>query len=437
MTRRASRWTAACSLVLASCLGGITGTAGPSAQGWRAAALTSFDDAWQTIHDSFYDPGFGGLDWAAARAELRPRVEAATSLEEARAVIRELLARLKRSHFTLLSASAADALPGPAAVPIDVRVVADEVVITRVADTEAARAGLTAGQTVLAVDGQPVGRLVNDEEAVDASTRHREHWRRVNRALHGADGSRVSLQVRGADGRERQVAVIRTLGRGEVVTLGNLVLRVAFESREARTPAGRRAGVIAFSVWMASVNEPIAAAVDRFRQHDGIVIDLRGNPGGLAAMMSGVAGHFITEPVVLGTMRTRQAPLAFKVNPRLVTADGRAVDVFGGPVAILVDELTGSTSETFAGAMQSLGRARVFGRQTMGQALPAVTKRLATGDVLMYAIGDFTTGDGRSLEGVGVVPNEPVPLSIRALSEGRDDVLEAALRWFDAGKSRP
>ena len=154
-------------------------------------------------------------------------------------------------------------------------------------------------------------------------------------------------------------------------------------------------------------------------------------------MMSGVAGHFIAEPIVLGTMQTRQVPLTFRVNPRLVTADGRAVAVFGGPVAILVDELTGSTSETFAGSMQGLGRARVFGRRTMGQALPAMTKRLATGDVLMYAIGDFTTAGGRSLEGAGVVPDVPVPLSIRALSEGRDEVLEAALRWFDAGKSRP
>jgi carboxyl-terminal processing protease len=289
----------------------------------------------------------------------------------------------------------------------------------------------------VSVDGQPVERLVDRGEAADPRTRRLEHWRRVNRALHGAEGSRVSLRVRGPDGRERDVTATRTLGRGEIVTLGNLVLRVAFENREARTPAGRRAGVIAFSVWMASVNEPIAAAVDRFRQHDGIVIDLRGNPGGLAAMMSGVAGHFIAEPVVLGTMRTRQAALAFKANPRLVTADGRAVTVFDGPVAILVDELTGSTSETFAGSMQSLGRARVFGRQTMGQALPALTKRLATGDVLMYAIGDFTTAGGRSLEGAGVIPDVTVPLSLGALSAGRDDVLEAALRWLDTGKSRP
>ncbi len=72
-------------------------------------------------------------------------------------------------------------------------------------------------------------------------------------------------------------------------------------------------------------------------------------------------------------MQTRDTPLVFNVNPRLATADGRSVQPFAGPVAILVDELSASATECFAGALQSLGRVRVFGRQTMGQALPAMT----------------------------------------------------------------
>ena len=48
--------------------------------------------------------------------------------------------------------------------------------------------------------------------------------------------------------------------------------------------------------------------MDRFRSADGIVIDLRGNPGGLAAMIMGLAGHFVTERATLGVMKTRQTP---------------------------------------------------------------------------------------------------------------------------------
>jgi carboxyl-terminal processing protease len=183
---------------------------------------------------------------------------------------------------------------------------------------------------------------------------------------------------------------------------------------------------------MAQVNEPIAEAVDRFRDADGIVLDLRGNPGGLAGMIVGVAGHFIDTPELLGTMRTRTVPrLEFVVNPRRATTDGRRVAPFAGPVAVLVDELTASASECFAGAMQDLGRVRVFGRRTMGQALPASTRRLSNGDVLEYVVGDFVTSAGRSLEGAGVTPDDAQPLTIADLRRGIDAPMAAALRWID------
>ena len=149
-------------------------------------------------------------------------------------------------------------------------------------------------------------------------------------------------------------------------------------------------------------------------------------------MISGVAGHILDSPALLGTMRMRQVPqLKFAANPRTSTSDGRVVTPYGGPVAILVDEMTASASECFAGGLQDLGRARIFGRTSMGQALPASTKRLANGDVLEYAVGDFVTSKGRSLEGTGVLPDEIQPLSIASLAAGHDDPLRAALAWID------
>jgi C-terminal processing protease CtpA/Prc len=67
----------------------------------------------------------------------------------------------------------------------------------------------------------------------------------------------------------------------------------------------------------------------------------------------------------------------------------------------------------------------------MGQALAAVTKRLADGDVFMYALGDFVTSTGRRVEGNGVTPDVVVPLSAAALASGHDPTLEAALAWVD------
>jgi carboxyl-terminal processing protease len=182
---------------------------------------------------------------------------------------------------------------------------------------------------------------------------------------------------------------------------------------------------------MIAVGAPFAAAIDTFREAHGLVIDLRGNPGGLAEMMRGIAGHVLAEPDLLGTMHMRDAVLEFRANPRRSTSDGRRVEPFSGRLAILVDELTASASECFAGGLQDLGRARIFGAQTMGQALPAATRQLPNGDVLMYAIADFVTSRNRSLEGPGVVPDEAVTLSRAALAAGRDEPLERALAWID------
>jgi C-terminal processing protease CtpA/Prc len=308
---------------------------------WRRAALDSFDVTWQTVADTAYDQTFGGNDWNAIRTELRPKVEAAASPDEARAVIRTMLSRLGQSHFALLTAT-------------------------------------------------------------------------------GFDDGATAERAGGSPGATEVVAP---------VTLGNLPpLAVRTDVREVHTQAGRRVGVIAFNYWMPSIDGPVSEAVDRFRNADGIVLDLRGNPGGLAAMMSGIAGHFIDdERPLLGQMRTRDAQLEFHPNPRRATGDGRRVTPYAGPLALLVNEKTASTSECFAGALQSLGRARVFGRNTMGQALPAMTKRLASGDVLMYAVGTFVTSSGHALERDGVLPDEVVSLSGGAT----DAILDAALRWFD------
>jgi carboxyl-terminal processing protease len=396
-------------------------------------SLASFDVVWQTINDTYYDPKFGGLDWNAVRAELRPKAQAAASADEVRRIIREMLGRLKQSHFVLLSSSSVDdTLPGPAAVAIELRAAPPDMVITRVQpDSPAARAGLKPGEILTAVDGRSASEWIK-VEYTNGRERLFEIWRRAFRALHGAPGSIALLRVRGQDRHERDVRVARSDEPGETVAFGNLPpMRVRVESKELMTPAKHRVGLISFNLWMAAVDAPFAQAVDKFRDADGLIIDLRGNPGGLAGMMSGLAGHLIAEPELLGKMQTRQAPLEFRVNPRLATPDGRRVQPFAGPVAILVDELSASATECFAGALQSLGRIRVFGRQTLGQALPAMTRRLPSGDVLMYAMGDFVTSTGQRLEGDGVIPDEVVPLSITGLAAGRDATVEAALRWVD------
>jgi carboxyl-terminal processing protease len=397
----------------------------------------TFDAAWTIIRDSHFDPGMNGVDWQAVRTELGPRAANARTDGELRDVIREMLGRLGLSHFALIP-SGRESVAGPPAdlsgdPGFDIRLVESNLLVTRVDPRGgAAAAGVRTGWRLLSLDAMPVTEiLARLSDSMPERLRHVEAWRLVETRLRGPQGSRVSLMF--DDGqRSVGVSVERRAETGQPATVGNLpTMYVRVDADERRTPKSGTVGVIRFNVWMPAVDTLVQSAIDRFRGADGIVIDLRGNPGGLAAMIMGISGHFLTERKPLGMMKSRDAELRFAANPRLVNSAGQRVEPFAGPVAILVDGMTGSASECFAGGMQALGRARVFGQTSMGQALPAFFDKLPNGDVLIHATGDFVTANGTRLEGRGVVPDEPVVLTQESLLSGRDATLEAALAWID------
>ena len=69
----------------------------------RSANIESFEKVWTTVRDKHWDPKPGGLDWQAAYDELRPKIEAAKNMDEARQVMNNLVGRLKQSHFGIFS----------------------------------------------------------------------------------------------------------------------------------------------------------------------------------------------------------------------------------------------------------------------------------------------------------------------------------------------
>ena len=155
----------------------------------------------------------------------------------------------------------------------------------------------------------------------------------------------------------------------------------------------------------------------------GLVIDLRGNPGGVAPMAMGMAGYLIpTRGQSLGTMRFREATLNLVVSPR--------TPQFTGPVAVLVDGLSASSAEIFAAGLQKLGRATVFGEPSSGMALPSTWERLPNGDLIQFVTADFTDPSGARIEATGVVPDVVRPLTRAALLAGQDPALDAALAWI-------
>jgi carboxyl-terminal processing protease len=115
-----------------------------------------------------------------------------------------------------------------------------------------------------------------------------------------------------------------------------------------------------------------------------VILDLRGNPGGIGIMAMGIAGFFVADSGrQLGEMKMRGTTLKFAVFPRAV--------IYPGRVAILLDDGSASTTEMLAQGLQDLKRARVFGTRSAGAALPSDIIRLPNGDGFQYPTAGYTS----------------------------------------------
>lgn len=430
----------------AACPVGAQPARGVPAPRDSALAVATVDSAWSRINRSYYDSTFKGIDWPALRVELRRSAGTARSIGEVRGIIESMFERLGESHFALIpsdmAASWDDSLPpvsddGLGEAGLEFRLLDGHVVVSRVRQGSAASdAGIKLGWELEQVAETDVSALVRETAALPAGSSRRMAEVRLPLSLmartYGATGDSLALALRSPEGQRVLVTLALRAADAEVVRFGHLPPQmVRFESHRLADAEGC-VGLIRFNVWMLPVMARIDDAMMDLRGCRGIVLDLRGNVGGVAAMVMGVAGYFVDSAGSLGTLVSRTATLRYVTSPRRSNRHGRPLDPFAGPLAILVDELSASTSEIFAAGLQDMGRARLFGERTAGQALPAMLSQLPNGDVMEHVVADFTSPTGRRLEASGVAPDERIPLERGSLHAGRDAAMLAACRWIDA-----
>jgi carboxyl-terminal processing protease len=387
--------------------------------------INSFEKVWTTIRDKHWQKNPGGLDWQAIHAEFYPRIESAKSDDEALAIMREMLGRLKQTHFGIFPAAVYNDVEaeggGDGSSGIGTRVLEGKAVVTELdPGSVAEKSGVKPGWVVVSVNGRPLGpliaKLTSDPEIHELALERAVHAR-----LTGFVGD--TIKVLFLDGTNAQVTYELQLGpeRGQAARFGNLPpMHVFFESKKLGNT-----GYVRFNMFLdlVRVMTSFGAAVEGCMQCDGLIIDLRGNPGGIGGMAMGMAGWLVDKPDErLGTMFMRDAKLNFVINPR--------AQVFTGPVAVLVDGSSASTSEIFAEGLKDLGRARVFGTKTAAAALPSIFEKLPNGDGFQYATANYISEGGKALEGIGVTPDVEVKLTREGLLAGHDAVLDAALEWI-------
>ena len=303
-------------------------------------AEETFDAVWKIVKDGHFDPAFDVARWERLGAELRPKAVEARTPGEFRAVLADMLGRLGLSHFAVIP-STPDA-PGDHAdltgqPGFDVRMIDRQLVVSSVdPDGGAAAAGVHAGWIVETIDATSTSAILAPiADTTPPRLAQLQAWRLAVPRLRGPSGTSVDVAFMDGNGTTVIKNIERRQEGGQPVTVGSLpTMYVRVSSSLKPTPAGGTAGVIGFNVWMTAVDPEFQKAMDRFRSADGVVIDLRGNPGGLAAMIMGLAGHFMTERATLGVNENPRLRDAVSGQPRLVNGAGDRVEPYKGPVAI-------------------------------------------------------------------------------------------------------
>ena len=384
----------------------------------------SFDIVWRAVKEKHFDPTLGGVDWDKVREQYAPRVAGLKSDQELYVLLQQMLGELGQSHFNIIPPEAVvenTSEPPTGTAGISVRYIENQLLITQVDEGSAAKAaGLRLGFIIKQVGETPVEQIAQRLRTGKMSPAMKELM--ISRvALARIDG-KPETQVRlvyvdGSD-KTREATITREKRKGEMSeAMGNFPPQyMEFESK--RLEGG--IGYIRFNIFVMPLLDKIRAAIREMSDAPGIIIDLRGNPGGVGAMSSGIAGVLETRQISLGTMKMRTGQVNFMVFPQK--------NAYAGPVTVLIDGGSASTSEVFASGIQEIGRAVIIGERSAGAALPSVFQKLPTGALFQYAIGDFKSPRGTLIEGHGVIPDIEVKLTRAALLKGSDPQLDAAIK---------
>lgn len=388
------------------------------------AILDSYELVWTTLRDHYWDRTMAGRDWQQLHDQYLPKIRSAKTVSESRPIIDELIHKLPSSHLAIIPGEVYGDSPdsnapvshrprqGQGATGLTVTSI-DHKIVVEFSDAPEVHPGWI----IESIDGDSVQKLIAMAGNADAEFIPQI----VSAWLGGPIGSSAHIVFTKGDASQTAVDVPRRTPPGKLVEFTNLPPeRVIVEHR--KLPNG--AGYIRLNIFLdpVSVMPEFEQAVTDLRSTPGIVLDLRGNPGGLAIMAMGLAGWFVSaEDQQLGTMQSRGSKTEYEINPRL--------EPYSGKLAILVDGGSASTTEILAQGLKDLGRARIFGTKTAGAALPSAIIPLPDGDRFQYPEANYTSFKGRVLEGNGVEPDVVVAPTIAALLAGHDLALESAMSW--------
>lgn len=398
-------------------LGGLTTQAQSISKTERERARTMLQAMKEDIKKYYYDPNFHGLDLEARFSAADEKIKTATSLGQLFGIIAQAMVDLNDSHTRFLPPRRTTSTE----YGWQMQMVGDRCYIVAVKPgSDAEKKGLKEGDEVISVNG--VGPSRNTL------------WKMNYFYYTLAPRSSMRVVAQSSNSEPRELDINSLVKQGQLTideeSYDDYIKWVRQVQSESRLYSHRYYDNVGdVFLWRMPEfdlsEDQIDEMMSKVKNRKALILDLRGNPGGAINTLLRLISHFSDKEVTVGETQGRK-------EKKPMIAKKRADKPFTGQLVMLVDSESGSSAEIFARVMQLEKRGTVIGDQTSGKVMTSRYHRHELGVDIVIRYGanitesDLVMTDGKSLEGVGVTPDDLRLPTAEDLAAKRDPVLAHA-----------
>ncbi len=352
--------------------------------GEKMSPTQVYDKAWNLIKDTFYEQKFGGQDWNRWRHRYDGKLK---TEEDAYKAIETMLHSLGDPYTRFLGQDAfgeeksqIQAHLFGVGMQLGMNKEHKVVVIAPIQDTPAERAGIHPGDEITEVDAKPVK---------------------------GQSLDQVVKQIRGEKGTKVKITFLRTAKKHEVeLTRAEIPIK-AVANAEIMNFGGNsgKFGYIRLDSFISQkANDEMREALRKVQADgaEGIILDLRNNPGGLLANAIEIANMFIDHGVIVSTIDSDGYKTSQVASPKY----GRVTI----PMVVLINQGSASASEILSGCLRDNHRAKLVGQKSFGKGLVQAINPLGDGSGINVTIAKYLTPADIDINKTGIVPEFSVEL---------------------------
>lgn len=367
------------------------------------------------IKKNYYDPQFHGIDLEERFRTAREKLKTANSGGQMMTIIAQVLLDFDDSHLFFLPPGRSN----PSDYGWEMQAVGERVFISAVKPHSDAEAkGVKEGDQILSIAGfEPT----------------RENLWKIEYLINGLSPKlSLRLTLKSPDGQQRDLELAAKVKKGKTVIdltgrdIGDYERESENEDHYRRSRwATPSEDLFIWKLPTFSVEDSaIDSMIGKARKYQTIILDLRGNRGGYVSTCQRLAGYFFDKEFVIAEAKGRK-----KAKPVKTIRSGSP---YTGNLIVLVDAESGSASEVFARVIQLEKRGKVLGDRSAGAVMESLQypHELGIDTVIPYAVSvteaDLIMADGKSLEKVGVIPDEVVLPSAADMLARRDPVMARA-----------